>query len=48
MTGAALATLRKWRHERRGPSYLKIGRMVRYDLNDVSKFMDLHRIELCR
>jgi len=46
MIGAALPTLRKWRNERRGPSYVKIGRMVRYDLNEVIKFMDAHKVEL--
>lgn len=42
----ALPTLRKWRSERRGPSYVKIGRMIRYDLDVVQKFMDAHRVEL--
>ena len=42
----ALPTLRKWRSERRGPSYIKIGRMVRYDINEIMRFMDAHRIEL--
>lgn len=46
MIDAALPTLRKWRNERRGPSYVKIGRMVRYDIEEVMKFMDAHRVEL--
>lgn len=48
ITGFALPTIRKWRHERRGPKYSKIFRMIRYDYNEVMKFMDDHRIEVER
>lgn len=46
ITGIALPTLRRWRHERKGPSYIKISRMVRYDYEISMKFMDGHKIDL--
>lgn len=46
ITEIALPTLRRWRHERKGPSYIKIGRMVRYDLALGLEFMDSHKIDL--
>jgi len=46
ITDIKLPTLRKWRHERKGPSYIKIGRMVRYDLDQGLAFMDRHKIDL--
>lgn len=33
-------TLAIWRFHRRGPSYLKIGRQVRYPLEDIEQFLD--------
>jgi len=46
ITGIALPTLRRWRHERRGPSYIKICRMVRYDYDLAMAFMKDHQINL--
>jgi predicted DNA-binding transcriptional regulator AlpA len=46
ITRIALPTLRRWRHERKGPSYIKIGRMVRYDYDVSIGFMDDHKIDL--
>lgn len=46
VVGISLPTLRRWRHERKGPSYIKIGRMVRYDLDLGMEFMDRHKIDL--
>ncbi len=31
----SVRTLQKWRHEGGGPRYVKLGRMVRYDWEDV-------------
>jgi hypothetical protein len=45
MTGRALSTLRNERFCRRGIPYLKIGRSVRYSLEDVVRYMESHRIE---
>jgi predicted DNA-binding transcriptional regulator AlpA len=37
-------TLRNWRSQRRGPPYFKIGRAVRYNLQDLREWMAKHRI----
>ena len=34
--GLSVQTMRNWRHLRKGPKYLKIGRSIRYDLLDIS------------
>lgn len=44
-TGFALPTLRNWRFCGKGPVYYKIGRSVRYKLEDVASFMTSGRIE---
>ena len=44
LTGRALSTLRNDRSIGRGVPYIKIGRSVRYDLGDVIRFMDAHKI----
>ena len=44
MTGRALSTLRNERARNEGMPYIKIGRSVRYDLVDVIRFMDAHKI----
>jgi predicted site-specific integrase-resolvase len=41
----AVQTLRNWRHQRKGPAYLKISRSVRYKLEDLENFMDSKRID---
>ena len=46
ITGIALPTLRRWRHQRKGPSYIKINRMVRYDYDQALEFMAEHEIRL--
>ena len=45
LTGWSLQTLRNHRYLNRGIPYLKCGRSVRYDLQDVHKFMQSRRIE---
>ena len=45
ITGFALQTLRNFRHCRRGIPYSKIGRSVRYNLQEVIGFMEARRIE---
>ncbi len=45
MIGVAVQTLRNWRHQRKGPAYLKIGRCVRYQLEDLKRFMENKRID---
>ncbi|HPJ96985.1 MAG TPA: helix-turn-helix domain-containing protein [Syntrophales bacterium] len=49
MTGLALPTLRNWRYQRKGFSYVRLGGKrpaIRYLLQDVRAFMEGHRIEL--
>jgi hypothetical protein len=41
----SVQTLRNWRHMRKGPTYLKIGRSVRYRLDDLNTFMENNRID---
>jgi len=46
LTHLALQTLRNYRHQGRGPVYLKAGgRAVRYRLDDVVAFMEKIRID---
>jgi hypothetical protein len=45
ITRRALQTLRNDRHRRRGIPYVKVGRSVRYKLDDVYEFMESRRIE---
>jgi predicted DNA-binding transcriptional regulator AlpA len=44
LTGRALSTLRNERARGLGIPYIKIGRSVRYDLADVIRFMESHKI----
>lgn len=44
VTGRAVSTLRNDRHLRRGFPYLKIGRAVRYKMEDLISAMEAHRI----
>ena len=41
----AVQTLRNWRHQRKGPAYLKISRAVRYKVEDLENFMNSKRID---
>ena len=45
MTNMCIQTLRNDRHRRKGIPYYKMGRMVRYKLEDVCEFMEARRIE---
>jgi Helix-turn-helix domain len=36
-------TLRTWRYEKRGPQFVKLGHVVRYDLRDLTKFINAWR-----
>ncbi len=46
MTRIALSTLRNHRHLCKGIPYIKIGRSVRYRINDVRAYMDSHMIDV--
>lgn len=45
VTGFAVQSLRNWRHLGRGPSYVKIGRSIRYSLFGLIEWMEQHRVE---
>jgi hypothetical protein len=40
-----LATLTTWRHEKRGPAYLKVGRKVFYRRSDIMLWLGAQRRE---
>ena len=44
ITKMALSTLRNNRSKGQGIPYIKLGRSVRYDLQDVIEFMEAHKI----
>jgi hypothetical protein len=46
MTGFALPTIRNWRFLRRNLSYIKFGRSIRYDMDEVLAFMSAHKVIL--
>jgi hypothetical protein len=43
--GLKVQTLRNWRHERRGPAYLKLSRRVIYTLRDLEAYQLKNRID---
>jgi predicted DNA-binding transcriptional regulator AlpA len=43
--GCSAALMRKWRRLGEGPSYSKIGRLVRYSQSDIETFLAAHRVE---
>lgn len=38
-------TMRNWRCQRRGPAYIKIGRNIGYDIVDLLRYKEAHRID---
>ena len=44
ITGLSLSTLRNHRHLGLGVPYLKLGKAVRYSLEDLMEYLELHRI----
>jgi hypothetical protein len=44
MTARAVQSLRNDRHNRRGLTYVKFGRSVRYLLADIEAYIETHRI----
>jgi excisionase family DNA binding protein len=41
--GLKVATLRAWRHQGRGPAYVRLGRAIRYLANDIDEFLHSNR-----
>jgi excisionase family DNA binding protein len=42
--GVSLVTLQQWRYQGKGPAYMKIGGKVRYDRDDLDKWMRSQRV----
>lgn len=38
-------TLRNWRCQRRGPAYIRVGRLVRYKPEDLAEFLNAARVD---
>jgi predicted DNA-binding transcriptional regulator AlpA len=41
--GLKVATLRAWRHQGRGPAFVRLGRAIRYLSSDVDQFLSANR-----
>ena len=37
--GVSLPTIRRWRYERKGPAYIRMGRTIRYRQEDIDEFI---------
>jgi predicted DNA-binding transcriptional regulator AlpA len=46
LLGCSVQLLRKWRGTKEGPRHIKIGRCVRYVLDDVRSFVTARRVEV--
>ena len=46
LTGLSLETLAQWRSRKKGISYLKIGRRVRYDKREVLQYLEQCRVSV--
>lgn len=44
LTGLALPTLRNYRVTHQGPPYVKVGRAVRYNVEEVLVFMERRKV----
>ena len=40
MLGVTVSCLRRWRYERRGPRFIKLGRLVRYPARDLADWIE--------
>ena len=43
--GVSVRTLGKWRHLKKGPKYLSLGRVVRYWVSDVEEWLNAQTVE---
>ena len=43
--GFTIAYLRRARRERRGPRFLKVGKLVRYRRSDIEAYLSAHAVE---
>lgn len=45
LLGLKVATLRAWRHNKKGPRFVKYGRAVRYLPDDLTAFIEASRVD---
>ena len=43
--GLKVATLRAWRHQKKGPAFLRLGRAIRYLSTDLDEFVQANRYQ---
>lgn len=43
--GVRPATMRTWRSQGRGPKWVSAGRLVRYDIQDIDRWISEHRFQ---
>ncbi len=36
----SVPTLRRWRHEKKGPKFIKLGSSVRYDQDEIRRYLE--------
>lgn len=41
-------TLATWRHERRGPSFIRTGRVIRYSRKDLDDYLRRRRVRIAK
>ena len=44
--GLSPCTLNQWRSQRRGPAFVKVGRLVRYRLADLDAWLQAQRVSI--
>jgi len=44
MIGVKQQTLAHWRSQGKGPQYIKIGKVIRYALDELEKWIGAHRV----
>jgi len=45
ITGIGVQTLRNYRHKGIGPSFIRIGRSIRYSIEDVMDYMNSRKVQ---
>ncbi len=46
LIGVPVSTLAQWRYRKRGLPFLRLGRLVRYDLADVESYLQTCRVRV--
>lgn len=45
LLGVSVAALQRWRHERRGPPFIRLGRCIGYQVSDLESYIGANRVE---